>query len=107
MSMNGNTMTMKSCVTKDKIAKGAAFSDSRSSNGDCTRSVVKSSATHMEAKFHCDSKNGTSDGNVIVDIAGDIDADRARKHADLQPTDFAVLHGRNWLQLNQRPLFRL
>jgi hypothetical protein len=72
MNMNGNTMTMKSCVTKDKIAKGAVFSDNRSSNGDCTRSVVKSSATHMEAKFHCDSKNGTTDGNVMVDIAGDI-----------------------------------
>ena len=72
MSMNGNTMTMKSCVTKDKIAKGAAFSDSRNNNGDCTRSVVKSSATHKEAKFHCATKNGTTDGNVIVDIAGDL-----------------------------------
>jgi hypothetical protein len=72
MSMSGNTMTMKSCVTKDKIAKGAAFSDTRSSNGDCTRSVVKSSATHMEAKFHCNSKNGATDGNAIVDIAGDM-----------------------------------
>lgn len=72
MSMSGNTMTMKSCVTKDKIAKGAAFSDSKNNSGDCTRSVVKSSATHMEAKFHCESKNGTTDGNVIVDIAGDM-----------------------------------
>jgi hypothetical protein len=72
MSMNGNTMTIKSCVTKDKISKGAAFSDSRSSsNNDCTRTVVKSSANHMEAKFHCETKNGTTDGNSVIDIVGD------------------------------------
>ena len=72
VSMSGNTITVKSCVTKDKIAKGAAFSDSRSGNSECTHSVVKSSASHMEVKFHCDSKNGgTTDGNTSVDIAGD------------------------------------
>jgi hypothetical protein len=72
ISMNGNTITVKSCVTKDKIAKGAAFSDSRKDSGDCTRSVVKQTANHFEAKFHCESKNGgTTDGTVNVDIVGD------------------------------------
>ena len=72
ISMSGNTITIKSCVTKEKIAKGAAFSDSRSGNSDCTHSVVKSSASHMEVKFHCDSKNGgTTDGSSSVDVAGD------------------------------------
>ena len=41
--------------------------------------------------------------DCLVDIARDIDTDCAREHADLQPTDVAVLHGRDWLQLNQRP----
>src|SRR6266446_6065860 len=45
--------------------------------------------------------------DCLVDIARDIDTDCAREHADLQPTHFAVLHRRDWLQLNQRPLFRL
>src|ERR1700688_958277 len=43
----------------------------------------------------------------LVDIARDIDTDCAWEHTDLQPTDLAVLHRRDWLQLNQRPLFRL
>jgi hypothetical protein len=72
MSMSGNTMTIKSCVTKEKIAKGAAFSDNRNGSNDCAHSVVKTSATHMEVKFHCESKNGgTTDGNSSIDIVGD------------------------------------
>src|SRR5207244_6491330 len=45
--------------------------------------------------------------DCLVDIARNIDTDRSRKHADIQPTDLAMLHRRDWLQLNQRPLFRL
>jgi hypothetical protein len=72
MSLSGNTMTIKSCVTKEKLAKGAAFSDSRSGSSDCTHSVVKTSATHMEVKIHCESRNGgTTDGNTSIDIVGD------------------------------------
>ena len=69
MSMNGNTMTIKSCVTKDKLNKGSAFSDSR--NSDCTRTITKASTNHMEVKFHCETNSGTTDGNSIIDIAGD------------------------------------
>ena len=73
ISMNGNGITVKSCVTKEKIAKGEAFSDSRKESGDCTHSVVKQSANHIEAKFHCTSKKGeTTDGTVNVDIMGDL-----------------------------------
>ncbi len=72
ISMNGNTITVKSCVTKDKIAKGEAFSDSRKDSGDCTRTVVKQTASHIEAKFHCSSKKGdTTDGTANFDIVGD------------------------------------
>ena len=33
VSMNGNTITVKSCVTKEKIAKGEAFRDAKNSHG--------------------------------------------------------------------------
>ncbi|MFZ3341481.1 MAG: DUF3617 family protein [Terriglobales bacterium] len=72
ISMDGNTIRVKSCVTKDKIAKGEAFSDNRKDSGDCTHTVVKQTASHIEAKFHCASKKGdTTEGTVNVDIVGD------------------------------------
>ena len=72
MSMSGNSITAKNCVTKDKIAKGKAFADNRTSSSECTHTVTKVSASHMEIKFHCESKNGgTTDGNTSVDVAGD------------------------------------
>lgn len=70
ISMNGNTVSVKSCETKDKISKGAAFADSRKSDSNCTHSMVKSSASHMEMTFHCDSKDGTTDGKTSVDVLG-------------------------------------
>ena len=71
MSMSGNAMTIKSCVTKDKLAKGAAFGENRT---NCTHSITKSSPTHMEIKMHCESKSGddttTTDGTTVVDVLG-------------------------------------
>lgn len=73
MSSNGNTITSKGCVTKEKIAKGMAFAENRE---NCTRDVVSSTARHFEIKLHCDvndSKNGsktTMDGSVVVDVLG-------------------------------------
>ncbi len=71
ISMNGNGITVKSCVTKDKLAKGTAFSEKK---GNCTPTVVKSSASHMEFKIHCENKNGdetsTVDGTTLVDVVG-------------------------------------
>jgi uncharacterized protein DUF3617 len=71
MSMSGSTITVKSCVTKDKLAKGAAFAQNR---GNCTHSITKSSPTHMEMKMHCESKSGddttTTDGTMVVDVLG-------------------------------------
>jgi hypothetical protein len=32
--------------------------------------MVKSSASHMEMTFHCDSKDGTTDGKTSVDVLG-------------------------------------
>jgi hypothetical protein len=72
VSMSGNSIAVKSCVTKEKIAKGLAFSDSKKESGDCTHTVVKQTSSHFEAKIHCESKNnGTTDGTVTVDIVGE------------------------------------
>jgi len=69
INMSGNTITAKSCVTKEKLAKGAAFSDSKSAN--CSHTVVKSTASHMEITFHCESKSGsTTEGTSKIDILG-------------------------------------
>jgi len=71
MSTSGNSMTVKSCVTKDKLAKGAAFADSRKENGNCTYTALKQTTSHYEGKFHCESKdNGITDGTVNVDLMG-------------------------------------
>lgn len=73
MSSSGNTTTIKGCVTKEKIAKGMAFSENRE---NCTRNVVSSTSSHLEIKLHCevnDTKNGNktiTDGSVMVDVLG-------------------------------------
>lgn len=73
MGMNGNTITAKSCVTKEKIEKGLAFAENKE---NCTHSVVNSSASHMELKIHCDEtskKDGsktTMDSTTVIDGMG-------------------------------------
>jgi len=69
VSMSGNTTVVKNCVTKEKLAKGMAFSQNR---GNCTPTIVSSSPSHMEMKLHCeDTDNGkktTVDGTTAVDV---------------------------------------
>ena len=50
--MNGapSTDIRKECVTKEKIEKHSAFNANR---GDCTRTVVSSTGSKLEVKFHC------------------------------------------------------
>lgn len=68
MMKGGSSPTVqKECVTKDKLAKNAAFSANR---GDCTRTVVNSTGRKLEAKFHCEEKQSSSDGTVLVDAIG-------------------------------------
>jgi hypothetical protein len=62
----------KECVTKEKLAKNAAFSANR---GECTRTVVTSTGKKLEAKFHCADKDSTSDGTFQMEI---IDADNVK-----------------------------
>ena len=71
MSMNGNTIVAKSCVTKEKIEKGMAFGENKE---NCTREIVSSTPTHIEVKFRCEEPNRkdgsktTSEGSVKVDV---------------------------------------
>jgi len=83
ITMSGNSTVVKSCVTKEKIDKGMAFAAEHRDN--CTHSVVNSSATHFEAKFHCEetSKDGTKstiDGTTTVDVVG-ADSTKGTTHA--------------------------
>ena len=74
VSMSGNTTVVKNCVTKEKIAKGMAFADEKQKN--CSHTIVSSSSSHVEVKFHCDEtrKDGsktTVDGTTTVDVMND------------------------------------
>ncbi len=62
-----STDVRKECVTKEKLAKNAAFSTSR---GDCSRTVINSSGNKLEAKFHCEEKQSSSDGTIRVEAIG-------------------------------------
>jgi hypothetical protein len=67
--MNGSPSTEvhKECVTKEKLEQHSAFSANR---GSCTRTVVSSTGSKMEAKFHCEDKQTISDGTFVVEAIG-------------------------------------
>ena len=66
------TDVRKECVTKEKLAKNAAFSANR---GECTRTVVTSTGKKLEAKFHCVDKDSSSDGSFLMEI---VDSDNVK-----------------------------
>ncbi|MFY9908052.1 MAG: DUF3617 domain-containing protein [Terriglobales bacterium] len=59
-----STDVRKECVTKEKLAKNAAFSNTR---GECTRTVVSSTGRRVEAKIHCEENKSVSDGNFVME----------------------------------------
>jgi hypothetical protein len=67
--MNGQPSTdvRKECITKDKLEKHSAFSANR---GDCTRTVVSSTSSKLELKFHCEEKQSSSDGTFLMEAIG-------------------------------------
>ena len=65
--MGGKPTVTKQCVTKDKLQQHTAFSNAR---GDCTYNVTNSTATKVEAKFHCTDKSGASDGTYAMEALG-------------------------------------
>jgi hypothetical protein len=67
-TMKGEPVTdvRKNCVTKEKLEKHSAFNFSR---GDCTRTVVSSTGSKLELKFHCEISGGpaASDGTLALE----------------------------------------
>jgi hypothetical protein len=61
------TDVRKECVTKEKLEKNSAFSDNR---GNCTRTLVNSTGSKLEVKFHCEEKQSSSDGTLLVEALG-------------------------------------
>jgi hypothetical protein len=61
------TDVRKECVTKEKLDKSMAFNDNRE---NCKRTVVNSTASKMSVKFHCEDKQGSTDGTFQVDALG-------------------------------------
>ena len=67
MKGGASTDVRKECVTKEKLQKHSAFSNNR---GDCTRTVVSSTGSKMEVKFHCEDKQSSSDGTFQMEALG-------------------------------------
>jgi len=67
MSGKPSTDVHKECITKEKLAKNAAFANNR---GECTRTVLSSTGRKLELRFHCQDKDAASDGNLVVDAIG-------------------------------------
>ncbi len=58
------TDVRKDCVTKEKLEQHSAFSNNR---GECTRTVVSSTGSKLELKFHCEEKQSSSDGTFLME----------------------------------------
>jgi hypothetical protein len=67
MKSGSSTDVRKECVTKEKLEKHSAFSANR---GDCTRTVVNSTGSKLEVKFHCEEKQSSSDGTLAMEALG-------------------------------------
>ena len=62
-----STDVRKECITKEKLEKHSAFSNNR---GDCTRTVVNSTGSKLEVKIHCEEKQTSTDGTLVLETVG-------------------------------------
>lgn len=67
MKGGASTDVRKDCVTKEKLDKQTAFSDNRK---ECTRTVVNSTGSKLEIKLHCEDKQTSGDGTLLVEALG-------------------------------------
>ena len=61
------TDVRKECVTKEKLEKQSAFSSNGGGQGDCSHTVVNSTGSKLEMKMHCEGKDHSSDGTVLME----------------------------------------
>ena len=62
-----STDVRKECITKEKLERHSAFSNNR---GDCTRTVVNSTGSKLEMKIHCEEKQTSTEGTLVVEAVG-------------------------------------
>jgi hypothetical protein len=62
-----STTVQKECITKEKLEKHSAFDANR---GNCTRTVLTSTGSKLEMKFHCEEKQTSSDGTFLMEAIG-------------------------------------
>jgi hypothetical protein len=55
----------KECVTKEKLEKDRAFGSDRKG---CTRTILTSSSTKLEAKMHCEEDQRKTDGTLFLEV---------------------------------------
>jgi hypothetical protein len=56
----------KECVTKEKLEKQMAFDENRKDkDNDCTRTIVTSTGSKVEMKFHCE--QSSTDGTLLLE----------------------------------------
>jgi hypothetical protein len=67
MKGGATTDVHKECVTKEKLQKNMAFSNGR---GDCDYTLLNSTGSKVEAKFHCTEKQSSSDGTYKMEAIG-------------------------------------
>lgn len=60
------TNVSKYCITQEKLDKQTAFDMSQQG---CTRTVVSSTGSKLVMKIHCEQKQATSDGTLVVEAA--------------------------------------
>jgi Protein of unknown function (DUF3617) len=65
--LNGKPKVNKECVTKEKLEKNMAFNDNP---GECTRTVLSSTGSKLNIKFHCEGKDkqSSSDGTFVMEV---------------------------------------
>ena len=63
----GGPTVIKECITKEKLEKNSAFNANR---GECTHTVVSSTASKLEMKVHCQEKQSSTDATVLVETIG-------------------------------------
>jgi len=62
---NGQSITSKSCLTKEKLEKGATFGEERK---NCTHSVLNSSRSKADIKFECTEEQMKVNGTLHYEV---------------------------------------
>jgi len=68
--MGGKPIVQKECITREKLEKASAFNVNRDGGGECRRTVINSTSGKLEMKIHCEGKQGTTEGTLVMEATG-------------------------------------